>query len=913
MPSPRTGIALVPGKMPSVLRNLAIKAVFRLLPIISAYIIYKIYNTDNVAGTPKITRDEVIERQRETFFKQEAGGKIAQVKTDAQVYLHNRFSKWKDSTKTYMIPPIFKPKQSGKSVPDFNPGENGERIIYNHLRELGNMGMFVIHDFVLRGTNKWHSMKCKSKDYSVQKSESNTGECDFFIFHHQLGIILLEVKNYVGVSDSNINDAKSQLKKSRELIMKYANPLPNDATQTQDDIPYKKVIALTSIKKADFNRAAFPNLEDDTLFLFKDNSQDISSFRKWWNEAIENPLSTIQLSAETQAAYERALSSMLIDRHMGPVKETECLGELYESLVKYKYYGNAAYPQLVENMFPFFRFCYWEVLNQKDKKDGSLAKDEEKEKNKPREKSFRQEGMGFLDKLWHKVSKFIQGNKYSLIDDSISTVLKHSFCFPFEDIRRFTIKMLELWSEIGKLPSKDHSLILKRYPYLKLESPEDYNMLNQHLSRSEFMEGDKPSVDDKQVMELLTCRMRLEHAHYPIVMTSEQLVVFEGPSKQLIIGPPGSGKTELLKFKALELDIEMKICKREKKIMYILANGSPDYPDRHSLFFYQMKEFFKISSFVEVISIVLEDESAEDTEHTTSEIRKKIQSGEYEHAFIDEYWIGSKPTEHKIILELVRGLPGYVWISSMFNYQPEAKKVKANTQPLLTALHENGGKVRHITQVMRATNSIIELERDYSKVYADRSYPYGTEQILFNSNQGQPVTWAAEKNVNEMYDKCVDIVSRAITDAVVKDAVKSDKPAFSPADILIADFAIRMNESRQLKQSLLDRLKNSHIPVWTFEERREQFLRCTIMGKVTLLRSDKRSASEFIDGVEWPMVVVILPSGMVLKTAKLADGAEKLRKLDTYISFFRTKERLVVISDKWTNKEEFLSDVKTQV
>jgi hypothetical protein len=87
-----------------------------------------------------------------------------------------------------------------------------------------------------------------------------------------------------------------------------------------------------------------------------------------------------------------------------------------------------------------------------------------------------------------------------------------------------------------------------------------------------------------------------------------------------------------------------------------------------SLFFYHMKEFFKMFPLVEVISIVLEEESAKDTERTTSEIRKKINSGEYEHAFIDEYWTGSKPTEHKIILELVRGIPGYVWISSAFNY-----------------------------------------------------------------------------------------------------------------------------------------------------------------------------------------------------------------------------------------------------
>ncbi|CAB4021553.1 Hypothetical predicted protein, partial [Paramuricea clavata] len=284
-----------------------------------------------------------------------------------------------------------------------------------------------------------------------------------------------------------------------------------------------------------------------------------------------------------------------------------------------------------------------------------------------------------------------------------------------------------------------------------------------------------------------------------------------------------------------------------------------------------------------------------------------IQSGEYEHAFIDEYCIGSKPTEHKIILELVRGLPGYVWISSVFNYQPEAKKVKANTQPLLTALHENGGEVRHITQVTRATNSIIELERDYSKLYADRSYPYGTERILGHSYKGLPVTWAVEENVSEMYDKCVDSVYRAITHVTPPDILKRDKITLDPADVLIVDFAIRMDESRQLEQSLMDRLTNRHVPVWTFDESRDK------TGKVTLLQSVTHSASKFVDGVEWSMVVVILPSGMVLKTAKLADGAEKLRNYDPYISFFRTMVKLVVISDKWTNKKEFLSDVKEHI
>ncbi len=33
-------------------------------------------------------------------------------------------------------------------------------------------------------------------------------------------------------------------------------------------------------------------------------------------------------------------------------------------------------------------------------------------------------------------------------------------------------------------------------------------------------------------------------------------------------------------------------------------------------------------------------------------LRRMLKSGEYGRAFVDEYWIGSKPTEHKIILVL---------------------------------------------------------------------------------------------------------------------------------------------------------------------------------------------------------------------------------------------------------------------
>ena len=830
---------------------------------------------------------------------------MAQAKNIAQLFLHEQFPEWKDANITTMIPPIFKPKQSRQQTgmtqsmtySDQGTGytfssEIGENKIYNRLKELGDVGMLVVHGFELKGMPNWNSQECK-------KDETRE-ECDFIIFHNRLGIVLVEVKNHLTISDSIIEQAENQLNTEREVIMTFAHPtsvtLSDKATADDFSIPYKKVIALPSTKKTSFNRGDYPSLNEDTLLLFEDDSRDNSSFRKWWHETIETP-AAIQMSKETQEDYERALSFILMIRHMSPVTETEHVGKIQQSIRKYRHSENEAYPKVMEDMFPFFWSCCWNILSQVNKKDS--ATDEEKlHLNNESEENIH---IGQPDKFPNEEAKYNYKDKDPLIH-----------CLVFEKILSYFYRIRNLSPEI----KEDAREKVQEFSFLNLESPKDLTILNEHLSGHDFVEGNKPSRVDIQLFKSLTCRMRQEYARHPIVMTTEQLVVFQGPSKQLIIGPPGSGKTELMKFKALELESEMKICKRKKKkIMYILANGNREYPDRNSLFFYHMKEFFKRSSFVEVITIVMKNESAIDTEHTTSVIRKKIASGEYEHAFIDECWIGSKPGEQQILIELVRGLPGYVWISSVFNYHRDAKKYPkvSNTEPLLKALNENGGNVSYINQVKRATNNIIELERAYSKVYQNRSHPYGTETILGHSYKGLPVTWAVEKSIGEMYDKCVDIVSSSVHSQLSTERVR--QLILNPADILIVDFAFRMEASRQLKQSLLNRLTKSGIPVWTFDEsgteQIEQFMKCK-MKNVTLLQSHAREVSEFIDGVEWPMVVVILPSKMVRKEAKLANDADKLRSYDPFISFFRSMVKLVVISDRWENMEEFLSDVKSR-
>lgn len=409
--------------------------------------------------------------------------------------------------------------------------------------------------------------------------------------------------------------------------------------------------------------------------------------------------------------------------------------------------------------------------------------------------------------------------------------------------------------------------------------------------------------------------MTVKRNRLPMVLTAEQLAAFDGPLKQLIIGPPGSGKTDLLSHKAKDLQLDMmKNKKKKEKILFIVANGSPKYPDKSkSLFFYRTKDFFKNSSIVDVITLTLEEENSADMESSISELRRMMERENYCHVFVDEYWIGSKPAEHMIILELVEKIEGYVWITSVFDYsvQPKhAERISGRTGPLLAKLKEKGGVVSRLTTVLRPGNSIVQLESGYSEIYSERSYPYGTKQILGHSLEGLPITWAAENDVDGMYTTCADIVHCTIRDAFSFSGFKRDDLTLNAHDILIVDFAIRMDVNT--KQSLKELLHARNVPFVAYGESTEQF-KFRDSKKVTLLQSFTRDASSYLDGVEWPMVIVILPSGMLLNTSKLAKGAQSLRNYDPYISFFRTMVKLVVISDKWENDKAFLADVAQKV
>jgi len=450
----------------------------------------------------------------------------------------------------------------------------------------------------------------------------------------------------------------------------------------------------------------------------------------------------------------------------------------------------------------------------------------------------------------------------------------------------------------------------ERSNQVKLATRNDVIKLEKHL-KARLLESDEPTQFDIELFEQLSCHCRVSFSsHLPIILSSEQLAAYEGPMKQLIIGGPGSGKTELLKAKAIQLAHHVEKCKEETKILYIIASGSPSHDP---LLSHQMKVFFKGIDPVEVLTITLEEESPESLNNVKAELQRKLDSGKYGHVFIDEYWIGSKPAEHEIILELVANIPGYVWINSVFDYDQERihshKKMINRTMPLLTAFNWS---VSRLNKIVRGSNNIIELETKYSHLYENRTYPYGTKDMQGHSIAGFPIMWIRANGVDDMYSKCVEVIGRATKESPLPGESASEVTLIlNPADIMVADFAVRTKESLSVKPELKERLLNASIPVWSFGDSMEEFMKCD-MGKMTLLASKTREKSTYVDGVEWPMVVVILPSVLIKNEAELAEGAERLRNYDTYISFFRAQLKLVVISDKWTNDSEFLADIRAR-
>ncbi len=76
--------------------------------------------------------------------------------------------------------------------------------------------------------------------------------------------------------------------------------------------------------------------------------------------------------------------------------------------------------------------------------------------------------------------------------------------------------------------------------------------------------------------------------------------------------------------------------------------------------------------------------------------------------------------------------------------------------------------------------------------------------------------------------------------------------------------------------------------MWSFGENMEQYLYRT---KLTLLSSKTRKESTYFDGMECPMVTVILPSGVLLNKNIIADGADKWKCENEFMKDIAQKEK----------------------
>lgn len=1009
-------------------------------------------------------------------------------------FLYWQFPDWKFDNKTVMVPPAYMPSELGYTISkdgkygredDVNVrGIQGEKLVYDRLQQVGrakNMGMFVIHGFKLKDICSWNERCEKESRESVvptSKIPARTGESDFIIFHHQKGVILIEVKNLkesdpdfvesadylptenleedtqlksaggslknerveqivqkstdallisqedgdqiakqklpqqilkestksseaAGCSnegkeensdfvvsqtdqrsahtevrykeegsfkkDAEIYKAKDQLDRSRKVVEAFA--VTNSSNEQSDDLdppfPVIMLIALPSTKKG--TRHA---LIDDTTFIYKEDLRSPESFSKWWNDNIET-CPSIATTLETTKVYELSLSRMLAVRHLGPVTESEYTANTSYTLDSFKHMENLAgrFRRIKEIEHPhLFRWC----------KDMSQVEH-------PASKVSKTEAFGALKNVnitaaeanlikalnKHLSDKtFFRGHEAAAEDAKVFQYLSQVYIMDIDSIVRFMNRVTEARKEPVMLTA---DRTLKDF---RLDETEDVSLLNELsklLDRNQtgFLVGEYCTNLDVELCDNLakgSIRVLPLTGKRPWapVFTLEQLAVFEGPKKQLIIGGPGSGKTELMKAKALTLSQQSK---GQEKILYLIQ-----LPDKTKAVFPNvMAKFFKDNKVknVDVMTIQLEGENYEVFERQCSQLRLE----EYSHVFIDELWLGSKiryqmqedntinvVDELKIVKQAIDSIKGYVWMSSVFDFKEqcfeeisdeEIRQVLASkrlegkesmfyrtlgTPSLLETLKRIGGVTRRIKHLLRSANNIVKLLQDYSSLYLERDFPYGTENMLNHNVEGQDISWIAvlpqshmdssqEHMIPKMeqlqvqadelamltYSKCgevIDEVTRFNPDLRPPSLMKSSKTQVKlqlcPDDILVVNFVARY----QSKLNLGGELKRKGIPIYDLIHEQETFLNDFLdrsRGGVCLLNSRTRNDSTCLDGAEWPMVIVLLTSELMLNEGNAR--LETVRNYDPYIAMFRAQAKLVVISDSWRSSQDFLESV----
>ena len=768
--------------------------------------------------------------------------------------------------------------------------------------------------------------------------------------------------------DQKITDAMKQLKTDRLIIEAFAKiDSDKDEGGVSHPVPVISVIALTSTKKGTTHMHP-----EDALFVYEDDLISPEVFLKWWNQNVEEALS-MEITTKAAEAYELALSRTLAVRHLGPVSEPEYTAYTSHSLETFQHLENARkrfqilqgkeYPHLFQWCQEMFQVVEYpsELPTSKVLKENLCTALQSLRIRNEGKYLFRE----LNDKLHCIRSRFFCGDKPTTQDISIFHYLSQEYVIDMSSIISYLNRVAQT-SQAANTLTTNRTLV-----ELNLDNTDKTSSLNQLSrlliqSKSQFLMGSSCTTLDVELCNQLTKGdIRVlslpNKLSLPPIFTAEQLAVFEGPKKQLIIGGPGSGKTELMRCKALMLSREIE---ENEKILYLIQLPATNRTVLPST----MEQYFRVNKarnvFVKTMALQGEHPEVFDDQHS------KIKLEDYHHVFIDELWIGSKvryqmckdserideKDELKFVKDAIEKIVGYVWMSSVFDYRLECfdevknpeeidhilKKERLEgkecpvykelgTLLLLDTLRRNGGVVRRIKHLLRSTNNIVRLLQDYSACYSDRDFPYGTDQMLNHNVDGQEIEWidiTSEAKLNPalqnslekreeltrlIYKKCGDIIRQATHSTAELRPNSSNKATNSgvkfhlqAGDILVVNFVARYqtdnNLSNELAHEVHDLRKGSvH---GNFSE--------VCKDKVCLLNSMSREDSSLIDGAEWPMVILLLTSELLFTTAKKVPF-EMLRNYDAYIAMFRAQAKLVVISDSWTNQQDFLKAVKAKV